>query len=76
MEVRKLGAAMGAEIAGVDLTRLDDATFEKIHAAFLDHHVIVVRDQRLTPPAQIAFSQRFGALEDQLNSHYTVPDYP
>lgn len=76
MEVRKLGAAMGAEIIGVDLTTLDDARFEKVREAFLAHQVIAVRDQLLTPAAQIAFSRRFGTLEDQLNAHFTVQDYP
>jgi taurine dioxygenase len=76
MEVRKLGASMGAEILGVDLNTLDDATFEKIRGAFLEHQVIVVRDQDLSPQSQLAFSRRFGALEDQLNAHYTVPDFP
>jgi len=76
MEVRKLGASMGAEIAGVDVTRLDDSAFDKIRDAFHAHHVLAIRDQRLTPPDQIAFSLRFGALEDQLNAHYTVENFP
>jgi taurine dioxygenase len=76
MDVRRLGAAMGAEITGVDLTTLDEATFETIREAFLAYSVIAVRDQHLTPAEQIAFSRRFGALEDQLNAHYTVPDFP
>jgi taurine dioxygenase len=76
MDLKPLSAAMGAEIAGVDLTKLDDATFERLCDAFCRYQVIVVRDQHLTPAAQIAFSRRFGALEDQLNAHYTVPDCP
>ena len=76
MEIRRLGAAMGAEIVGADLNRLSDDGFEKIRDAFHDHQVIVVRDQDLTPAVQLSFSRRFGALEDQLNAHYTVPDYP
>jgi len=76
MEVRTIGPSMGAEITGVDLRRLDDASFGQIHRAFLDHQVIVVRDQTLTPDAQLAFSRRFGPLEDQLNAHYTVEGYP
>ena len=76
MDVRKLSASMGAEIVGVDLNTLDDDAFGRIHDAFLTHQVIVVRDQNLTPQGQLAFSRRFGALEDQLNAHYTVPDFP
>ena len=76
MDVRKLGRTMGAEVTGVDLGRLDDATFKGIREAFLAHHVLAIRDQALTPEAQIAFSQRFGPLEEQLNAHYTVDGYP
>jgi len=76
MEVRKLGAAMGAEISGIDLARLDDEVFKKIHDVFHAHQVLVIRNQNLTPASQIAFSLRFGALEDQLNAHYTVENHP
>ena len=76
MDIRQVGRSMGAEVTGVDLRRLDDATFERIHEAFLAHQVLVVRDQAMTPEVQIAFSRRFGPLEDQLNAHYTVEGYP
>ncbi|HEY4265683.1 MAG TPA: TauD/TfdA family dioxygenase [Micropepsaceae bacterium] len=76
MEVRKLGAAMGAEILGADLNALSSDDFAQIRDAFHTHQVIAIRDQTLSPTAQIDFSRRFGALEDQLNAHYTVPDYP
>jgi taurine dioxygenase len=76
MEVRKLGASLGAEIAGVDVRRMDDATFAALREAFLVHHVLAVRDQHIAPADQLAFSRRFGPLEDQLNAHYTVDGYP
>src|SRR5262245_26793527 len=76
MDVRKIGQSMGAEVIGLDVRRRDDAAFGLIHRAFLAHQVIVVRDQELTPEVQIAFSRRFGPLEDQLNAHYTVEGYP
>ncbi len=67
---------MGAEISGVDLARLDDDAFKKIRDAFHAHQVLAIRDQDLMPASQIAFSLRFGALEDQLNAHYTVENHP
>jgi taurine dioxygenase len=76
MDVRSLGAVMGAEILNVDLNDLPDDDFARIRDAFLGYQVIAIRDQTLTPAAQLEFSRRFGALEDQLNAHYTVPDYP
>ena len=54
---------MGAEIRGVDLASLDDATFEAVKQAYLDHGAIFFRDQDLTPESQLAFARRFGAPE-------------
>ncbi len=61
IEVEPLAGALGAEIAGVDISRpLANRAAAEIHRAFLDHHVIVFRDQRLTPPQQLAFGRHFG----------------
>jgi taurine dioxygenase len=76
MDIKRIGAAMGAEIVGVDLRALDDAAFAQIRDAFHTHQVLAIRDQNLSPQDQLDFSRRFGALEDQLNAHYTVPDFP
>ena len=62
IEVRPLSGSIGAEIRGVDLSRdLGQETFAEIHQAFLDHLVVVFRDQHLTPEQQIAFAGRFGS---------------
>ena len=62
--VKPLSPALGAEIAGVDLSRpLDDATFEAVHSAWMDHLVVVFRDQELTDTQLEQFSARLGALD-------------
>lgn len=61
IEVRPIAGALGAEIQGVDIARsLEAEVVAEIRQAFLDHLVIFVRDQKLTPPQQLAFAQRFG----------------
>lgn len=61
--VKRVAGALGAEIDGVDLSRpLDNATFDDIHQAFLDHQVIFFRDQQLTPESHKTFARRFGTL--------------
>jgi taurine dioxygenase len=61
--VRKVAAACGAEINGVDLsTYLDDAIFQAVHDALIQHEVIVFRDQDMTAEDQKAFGRRFGDL--------------
>jgi alpha-ketoglutarate-dependent taurine dioxygenase len=55
-----LAAAMGAEIAGVDLARLTDAQAAEIKDALWRHKMIYFRDQRITHDDQEAFTLRFG----------------
>jgi alpha-ketoglutarate-dependent 2,4-dichlorophenoxyacetate dioxygenase len=61
--VSKLTPVFGAEITGVDLKRLDEATFAHIEDAFETYSVLVFPAQDLDDDAQIAFSRRFGDLE-------------
>ena len=60
LTISPLSGALGAEIAHADLAQLDDAGFAAIHAAFLDHQMLVFRDQRLTPAEYAALARRFG----------------
>jgi alpha-ketoglutarate-dependent taurine dioxygenase len=63
LEVVPTGAALGAEFQGIDLRRVDDATFAAIHRAWVDHAVLLFRGQALDDDALIAFSRRFGPLD-------------
>ena len=58
------GAALGARVEGLDLRGLDTETFAVIHQAWLDHQVLLFRDQSLTDEDLLAFSRRFGDLDE------------
>ncbi|WP_180970376.1 TauD/TfdA dioxygenase family protein [Burkholderia sp. WAC0059] len=76
-EIRPLDAPLGAEVLGLDLTReLDDGDFARIHRAHLDYHVLVFRDQHITPAQQIAFSRRFGPLQIHVLHQFQLPGHP
>jgi taurine dioxygenase len=62
IEVKPIAGALGAEIANVDLSTLDDETFRQIEAAWLEHLVVFFRNQTLMPEQQIAFAKRFGEI--------------
>lgn len=82
--VNSLSPALGAEIEGLDLARpLAADVFRDLHRAWLAHDgLLVIRDQRLTPEQQIAFSRNFGPLfgeaeEFQKTVHkYLLPGQP
>lgn len=76
-EIRPLDAALGAEVIGLDLHQpLADEDFRRIHRAHLDHHVVVFRDQRITPAQQIAFSRRFGPLQIHVLHQFQLANHP
>jgi taurine dioxygenase len=57
------GHALGAELQGVDLRDVNDAVFEPLRRAWLEHLVVLFRGQTLTDEDLITFSQRFGQLD-------------
>jgi len=61
--VTPTGAALGAEIGGLDLRTITDADFAQVYRAWLDHSVLLIRGQVLTDDDLIAFSRRFGQLD-------------
>ena len=50
--------------------------FAPIYQAWLDHNVIVVRDQELTIPEFLAYSRRFGPVEPHPSKSTRHPDIP
>ncbi|ATL67877.1 TauD/TfdA dioxygenase family protein [Nocardia terpenica] len=63
IEVRTLTPIIGAEVSGVDLSqRLSDEQLDEIRTAFLDHHVLVFRDQVISQEDHKRFAGHFGEL--------------
>jgi taurine dioxygenase len=60
MRLEPLAGALGAEIRGVDLTRLPESGWREVHEAFLRYAVLVFRDQQLEPADIMAVGARFG----------------
>lgn len=75
LQLRPLGATLGTEAVGVDLSRLDDATFAAIQQAFAEHPVLVFRDQRLGAADIAAFGRRFGVPRKHALVKYRHPEH-
>ena len=80
MEIIATGAALGAEVEGVDLSApLDGATLDQIGKAWYEHLVLVFRGQTMSDPNLLAFSRHFGELDPPGPNPYGttfLPDYP
>ncbi|MEM5438675.1 TauD/TfdA family dioxygenase [Paraburkholderia diazotrophica] len=76
-EIRPFDAPLGAEVIGLSLREpLSDADFARIRRAHLDHHVLVFRDQHITPEEHIAFSRRFGPLQIHVLHQFALAGHP
>jgi len=76
--VRRLSNALGAEITGVDLREEQSGEAKAfLRQAFLDHGILLFRDQDITPEQHIQFTHIFGTVEtNDAVPDYRHPDYP
>jgi len=63
-KVTQLTAKIGAEVAGIDLSKpLSDTEYDKLYAILMEHQVIFLRDQELKPEDHVKLAQSFGEPE-------------
>lgn len=62
--LRKLSHALGAEVCDADVSKpMSEQRFGEIYRAFLDHNILLFRNQDITREQHIEFSRRFGELD-------------
>jgi taurine dioxygenase len=76
MDIRRLGEEIGAEITGVDVKNPSECEWKTIYHTWLDHNVIVVRDQELGIEDFYSYSLRFGPVEAHPSKSTRHPDFP
>lgn len=60
LSITSTSTTIGARVSGADLRTIDDEVMREIHAAWLEHFVIIVEGQHLSGGEQIAFTEWFG----------------
>ena len=65
-EIEPVNATFGAVVTGIDLTRIDDASFAELYAAWLEYALLIFPEQNLGKEEQVQFAKRFGELEFDL----------
>jgi taurine dioxygenase len=76
LRLRAIEGGLGAEILGLEVAAIDDATFPAIHAAFLAHQLLLFRGQDLPQAAQVAFARRFGTVQVHVMDQYHASAFP
>lgn len=76
LDLKPIGAGLGAEVSGVDLATASDAQLRQIAAIYRGGSVLVVRGQRLSPGALERFGEALGRLENHTREQFTLAGYP
>jgi taurine dioxygenase len=75
--INTLSSHTGAEVKGVDLTRpVDTELRDRLNRAFVEHSVLVFRDQHLSPQQLLDAVQLFGEVFPQHNDRFALPECP
>ncbi|MEM7094613.1 MAG: TauD/TfdA family dioxygenase [Actinomycetota bacterium] len=73
--IDRIAPTVGAEISGLSAEMLDDDNvIAEVHAAFVEHHVLVFRDLALDRESHKALGRRFGELH--VHPSRRAPDFP
>lgn len=62
LDFTRMAAPLGVVVHDVDVRNVTDAQHAELNRLFCDHHVLVFRNQQLTPEEQMTFAGRWGAL--------------
>lgn len=77
LTVKPLTNILGAEVTGIDLSQpLDSDTKRALYDAWINHAVLVIRDQRLTPPQFAEAARLFGDILEQQLKKFTLSEHP
>jgi taurine dioxygenase len=70
IKLRRLSYPLGAEVCDIDVAApIGESEFGEIYRAFLDHCILLFRNQDITREQHLEFSRRFG----ELDSHDAFP---
>ena len=77
MQINKLTETFAAEIVGARISDdMSAADLQTIMDAFLEHQVIVIRDQEMSIPEQKNFSRNFGELDFHISRTNKNKEHP
>jgi taurine dioxygenase len=76
LRLREFEGGLGAEVLDLQVAAIDDALFPAVYGAFLEHQLLLFRDQDLPPAAQVGFARRFGEVQVHVMNQYHANAHP
>lgn len=77
IEIQRISPTIGAVVSGVDLAEpLANETFNALYDAFNEHSVLRLPNQTLSVAQHVAFSRRFGELEQHVLKEDLLDGHP
>jgi alpha-ketoglutarate-dependent taurine dioxygenase len=73
ISIEPTAATLGAIVSGVKISALGERSWQTIHEAFLEHALLIFPGQHLSSEEQVAFAERFGAVEILIEGMKTIP---
>ena len=70
VKIVTLPDALGAEVRCGDVRTLNEQATRTIYQAYLEHLVLLFRDQELSDYELMDFGRRFGQLDEPISSEY------
>ncbi len=79
LKLRKLSHGLGTEVCDINVAApMSESAFGDIHRAFLDHGILLFRNQNITREQHLEFSRRFGELDKHdafpIDRHPQIPE--
>lgn len=76
MKISAMNRGFGAHVEEADLTSLTHNDVDRLHTALLEHGLLVIRNQKLSPAGQVRVSEVFGTLETFPPGEGQLAEYP
>lgn len=74
INVERVSSAIGGEVTGLRVADLDDAGVDELYASLIEHQVLFLPEQHLSPEDHARFGSRLGGLGARHHSYVTHPE--
>ena len=75
-QLEKASDNIGVIATGIDVSKMSASDFQKLYQAWLEHSVLIVRNQHLTIEQFLGYGKKFGVIQPHRVRKTRHPDHP